>query len=420
MFSKRYLARTMTFAVMLALTACVTDSVRSGAGGAFKKGDYLGAFRALKADLASPGDARRRAVRQFDVSSDGREGLVASFSDAIRKVDGLTQFAQLSTELTLADASGLLTSEQANELRHLLQLTLSRKVVDGTVFFEFGEVGDGYPALNATTEAERRIIENTLQVIESSLPGSPGVRRAPVTALFQFLVASGADHRGLVESALSRVHFSIRELKFDVYPVFPVYAEQRLGELVTDVAVVASTRLLEVDVGSILAQRDELAITDDDKTAEAVVEIAELQYRERQIGPIQRPVRILPQNITPLLRPVSVPEGSAFIYDLVESTFDVEWAYETRIVRDGAMQAHDVIRGVETRTDHQCHNGRYVTTSGQEIPSSEWPAADVALSCRGSGPPAPSGLQPAIMKKLGERVLMRLLNDGPVVGYARP
>jgi hypothetical protein len=122
-------------------------------------------------------------------------------------------------------------------------------------------------------------------------------------------------------------------------------------------------------------------------------------------------VRISPQQITTLFRPAYVPEGSAFVYDLVESTFDVEWAFETRIVRNANLDAHDVIRGVESRKDHQCHNGRYVTSSGQEIPSSDWPTADVSLSCRGSGPPAAAGLQPAIMKKLGEQVLKRLVSN---------
>ena len=166
---------------------------------------------------------------------------------------------------------------------------------------------------------------------------------------------------------------------------------------------------MEVDIGTILATRDELAITEDEEQADAVVQIAELQYRERQIGPVQRPVRIAAQQITLLFRPANVPEGSWFAYDLVESTFDVEWAYETRIVRDANLEAHDVIRGVDSRTDHQCHNGRYVTTSGLEIPSNVWPTSDVSLSCRGSGPPAAAGLQPAIMQKLGEQVLKRLV-----------
>jgi len=61
------------------------------------------------------------------------------------------------------------------------------------------------------------------------------------------------------------------------------------------------------------------------------------------------------------------------------------------------------------RTDHQCHNCLYVTTSGDEIPSSDWPKANVSLSCRGAGPPAAAGLHPAIMKKLGEQILKRLV-----------
>lgn len=97
-------------------------------------------------------------------------------------------------------------------------------------------------------------------MIATSLPSSPGVRRPPVTALFQFLGSDGGEYRDLAEAVLSDAHFSIRELRFDVHPVFPAYAEQRLAELVTDVAIVASKSM---SVG-ILAQRDELAITEDD------------------------------------------------------------------------------------------------------------------------------------------------------------
>lgn len=124
--SKRSLTRAVALAVMFVLAACATGGARSGASLAFKRGDYLGAFRALKADLASPGDARRRAVRQFDTSKEGRDGLVASFSQAIHGMDGRNQFARISAEITLADASGVLTREQSGELRHLLHRTLSK------------------------------------------------------------------------------------------------------------------------------------------------------------------------------------------------------------------------------------------------------------------------------------------------------
>ncbi|MGE4062581.1 MAG: hypothetical protein AB7E79_04355 [Rhodospirillaceae bacterium] len=410
---KRCLARVTTLGVILGLAGCITGGAQMNAGAAFKSGDYLAAFRALKSDLAAPGDARRRAVRQFNASKAGSEALAAAFSQAIHDVRSLDQVAQLTAEVTLADASAVLNQEQARELHDLMQLTVSKKVAEGAIFLHLGDVAEAYRTHSAPADAKKRLVENTLQVIEAGVPGSPGVRRAPVTALFQFLSAEGSEYRDLAGSALSRMNFSIRELKFDVHPVFPAYAEQRLDELVTGVAIVGSTRLLEVDIGAILAQRDELAVIEDDKGADAVVEIAELQYRERQIGPVQRPVRILPQDITPLFRPAHIPDGSLFVYDLVESTFDVEWAYETRIVRDGYMHAHDVVRGVETRKDHQCHNGRYVTTSGHEIPSSDWPTADVSLSCRGSGPPAAAGLQPAIMQKLGEQVLKRLVTTEP-------
>lgn len=409
MIAKRHFARMATIGAFLALAACATGDARSTAGAALKSGDYLGAFRVLKPDLASAGDTRRRAVRQFDASKDGRDGLVAGFQKAIHGTSGLDQVAQLTAELTLADASGLLTSEQAGDLRHLLQLTLSKRIADGTIFLHLGDVLDTYPTLAAAPEIKQRLIENTLRVIEANAPGSQSARRQPVTALFQALAGADRDSHGLVESALPQMRFSIRELKLDVHPIFPGYAERALDAMVTDVAIVGSTRLLEVDIGGILETRDELAVTRDNQRADAVLEITELQYRERQIGPVQRPVKIMPQAIAPLFRPAGVPEEATFMYDLVESTFDVEWAYETSIVRGGDLYAHDVIRGVETRTDRQCHNGRYVTAAGHEIPSSAWPTADVSLSCRGAGPPAASGLQPAIMKKVGEQVLQQLV-----------
>ena len=65
MISKRYLARMMAVGLFVGLAACATGGAQENANLALRNGDYLGAFRALRTDLATPGEARRRAVRQL-------------------------------------------------------------------------------------------------------------------------------------------------------------------------------------------------------------------------------------------------------------------------------------------------------------------------------------------------------------------
>ena len=80
MISKQSLV--VTLGVILVLAGCATGGAGSRAGLALRSGDYLAAFRVLKADLATPGEPQRRALRQFNAEKGARAGLIARSSPA--------------------------------------------------------------------------------------------------------------------------------------------------------------------------------------------------------------------------------------------------------------------------------------------------------------------------------------------------
>jgi hypothetical protein len=400
---------------LIALCGCAAKERREAAEAAFAGGDVMAGFNAVYKDLAgqSGQSNREKALKLFDVSR--RAQLDEAFVGQIQNLTTIARALIVRTDVSVAGNAGLMAQERAAELRAAIHERLVAQIAAGALQPTVGELLNELPVVLDNPTVAPKAVSNSLVFLGKYQPSKSGPRRADVIALFRYIATPGNKFASQVEVVLPNIVFSLRELKYDVAPLFRSFAEDRMEPMITDTVVLSSRaqRLLVVDLTNRLSRYEEIRIVDSPEAAEAIVDVDEVQYRERERGPTVRHIAVPPNEVDGYIRPKHVPEDSAFIYDVEESSFELEWAYEVRVEMKGGPRDSDVVRGTERAESHECVSFAFVTPAGIVVPHDRGPNYTVRSFCDNRHPPERPDFRPNILDRLADRTFALIQRVAP-------
>lgn len=398
-------ARIVAVFIVLVLAACAGAARRDAAEAALAGGDVIAGFRTVRADLVGgSGDSnRRKALELF--TPDRRAQLDAAYVTQIQNLTSTASAILLRGDVSAAGQAGVMSRERAAELSDAVHDRLTAQIVAGVVQPTVSELLNEMSVVLERPAVAPKAVRNTLSILGRDPATKSTPRRSETTALFRYISLSGKSFFPLVEAELPNLSFSLVELKYDISPQFPEFARERMEPMIADTVVMssASDRLVAIDLTDRLRRYEDIRIVEGPTVAEAIVDIDELQYREREQGPSLRRVAVPPNRVEEVYVPDHIPEGSSFIYDVEESAFELEWAYEIRVETRDGRQSSDVVRGTERRTGYRCLGFAYVTPTGVFIPDDEGPNYDVRSFCRDGQPLRTGDIRPEILNRLSAR-----------------
>lgn len=382
--------------VVLAMGACTTDlssNLRKDADGYIAKGQYTQAFRNIRSQLNNEKE-RPAALAVFMNSPGAIEGLVAAFDARAKDFAHMTDAHGVSDDLQVASRAGLLTADVEGRLRNQLETAVASRVQRGDIAATFGADTTVFRSL-LSEPSLTRVYESTLAHFKGSYSGQP---RTQLKGLVQF-ISTNAAYGARFEKEMASLTFSITEINEILKPRYPAFAEAKLSEMIVLVMVTTepSRRLLEVDVGAALDTYDAVEVVEDRTKAEAIAQIAELQYDERVTPQTTRTVTVGYHEADILYAALAMPKNASFLYDVVGGGTEIEWAYEVTVVVKGEAK-RKLIRDRTSESGYQCVNPRIINVFGGVSQPSGWPNSQTSSYCE-------AGRQPSSAAEMRKRII---------------
>lgn len=367
------------------------------------KGDYTGAYKAIRSDLSGGGSTAQKAAKIVSDSPQFKLQMPDLIRAEMRQEAEPYRFAMTVGLLDYDVMRSILSPDDVTLLRRDADLIAAEGNSSNQLKWTLTDSFRQFSSLKSPDQ-QHIIYARSLAALRKNPPvGAPLRTSGLVESVFSFAKAAGpqSEEFRTLKAELPNLDIPTQDLKVVVASAFPEYAAKEIGRREVTINISFDDRLIEEDAIPKIRQLSPNLTIVKNNAAMVNVNVKKLQWDER-VSPQQTQTITYSQGDVDILKAVLLmPKNAAYIYEVSSGGVQLSYAFEVKATSKGSAPFDEVVRDRASREWRSCANARIQNVFGG-VQRADFIANNHMQTVCGSGgsPVSPDALRDEAMSRI--------------------